>query len=108
MTEFIIRHFVKDYEDVQDNQVRTRYVAAASIVGILCNILLFAGKLTSGIFMRSIAVMADAFNNLSDAGSSIVSYVGMKMASKPADKDHPFGHGRIEYIAGLGVSALIS
>ena len=56
MTEFIIRHFVKDYEDVQDNQVRTRYVAAASIVGFLCNILLFAGKLTSGIFMRSIAV----------------------------------------------------
>ena len=107
MTEFIIRHFVKDYEDVQDNQVRTRYVAAASIVGILCNILLFAGKLTSGIFMRSIAVMADAFNNLSDAGSSIVSYVGMKMASKPADKDHPFGHGRIEYIAAFIVAFFV-
>lgn len=107
MTNFILRKFVKDYENVQDDQVRTRYVVAASIVGILCNVLLFAGKFLSGIFMQSIAVTADAFNNLSDAASSIISYVGMKMASKPADEEHPFGHGRIEYISAFIVAFLV-
>lgn len=107
MTEFIMKRFVKNYEEIQDSQVRTRYVVVASIVGILCNVLLFAGKLLAGIFMQSIAVMADAFNNLSDAASSIVSYVGMKMASKPADEEHPFGHGRIEYISAFIVAFLV-
>lgn len=107
MTEFIMKHFVKEYEDIQDSQVRTQYVVIASIVGILCNVLLFAGKLLAGLFMQSIAVMADAFNNLSDAASSIVSYVGVKMASKPADEEHPFGHGRIEYISAFIVAFLV-
>ncbi len=107
MTDFILRRFVKDYENVQNDQVRTRYVVAASIVGILCNVFLFAGKFLAGIFMQSIAVTADAFNNLSDAASSIVSYVGMKMASKPADEEHPFGHGRIEYISAFIVAFLV-
>lgn len=107
MTDFIIKHFVKNYEAIQDNQVRTRYVVVASIVGILCNVCLFAGKFLAGFFMQSIAVTADAFNNLSDAASSVVSYVGMKMASKPADEEHPFGHGRIEYISAFIVAFLV-
>lgn len=107
MTEFIIRKFVPDHENTQDSAVRTRYGSVASVVGILCNILLFAGKLASGMLMQSIAVMADAFNNLSDAASSVISFIGMKMASKPADDDHPFGHGRIEYIAAFIVAFLV-
>ena len=79
----------------------------ASIVGIFCNVFLFAVKFTIGVIAHSVSVMADAFNNLSDAGSSIISFIGVKMAEKPADRDHPFGHGRIEYIAALVVSFLI-
>lgn len=107
MTEFIIRKFVPDHKNTQDSAVRTRYGSVASVVGILCNILLFAGKLAAGMLMQSIAVMADAFNNLSDAASSVISFIGMKMASKPADDDHPFGHGRIEYIAAFIVAFLV-
>lgn len=107
MTDFIIHTFVKDHENIQDSAVRTRYGSVASVVGILCNILLFAGKLAAGLLMQSIAVMADAFNNLSDAASSVISFIGMKMASKPADDDHPFGHGRIEYIAAFIVAFLV-
>lgn len=107
MTEFLIKKLIKDSENVQDVQVRTRYGVVASTVGILCNILLFMGKFLAGMVMQSIAVTADAFNNLSDAASSIISFVGMKMASKPADEDHPFGHGRIEYIAAFIVAFLV-
>ena len=76
-------------------------------MGIVCNVLLFAAKLAIGMLMNSLAIMADAFNNLSDAASSIISFVGVKMAGKPADKEHPFGHGRIEYIAALIVAFLV-
>ena len=107
MTEFLVKKLIKNSEDVQDVQVRTRYGVVASSVGILCNILLFIGKFLAGVVMQSIAVTADAFNNLSDAASSIISFVGMKMASKPADEDHPFGHGRIEYIAAFIVAFLV-
>lgn len=107
MTEFLVRKFVKDYEMTDDVQVRTAYGVLSSMVGIFCNVLLFGTKLAIGILMHSIAVMADAFNNLSDAASSIISYVGVKMAEKPADEEHPFGHGRIEYIAALVVSFLV-
>lgn len=107
MTEFLVKKLIKDSENVQDVQVRTRYGVVASSVGILCNILLFIGKFLAGVVMQSIAVTADAFNNLSDAASSIISFVGMKMASKPADEDHPFGHGRIEYIAAFIVAFLV-
>lgn len=107
MTEFLIRHFIKDYENVEDLAVRTAYGVFASIVGILCNVLLFAVKFTVGTVLHSVSVTADAFNNLSDAGSSIISFVGVKMAEKPADKDHPFGHGRIEYIAALVVCFIV-
>ena len=107
MTEFLIRHFIKDYQDVEKISVRTAYGVLASIVGIFCNVFLFAVKFAVGLVLHSVSVTADAFNNLSDAGSSIISFVGVKMAEKPADKDHPFGHGRIEYIAALVVSFLV-
>ena len=107
MTEFLIRHFIKDYKDVEKISVRTAYGVLASIVGIFCNVFLFAVKFAVGLILHSVSVTADAFNNLSDAGSSIISFVGVKMAEKPADKDHPFGHGRIEYIAALVVSFLV-
>ena len=87
--------------------MRTAYGVLASIVGIFCNVFLFAVKFVVGLVLHSVSVTADAFNNLSDAGSSIISFVGVKMAEKPADKDHPFGHGRIEYIAALVVSFLV-
>ena len=87
--------------------MRTAYGVLASIVGIFCNVFLFAVKFAVGLILHSVSVTADAFNNLSDAGSSIISFVGVKMAEKPADKDHPFGHGRIEYIAALVVSFLV-
>ena len=107
MTEFLIRHFVKDYEEVEKVSVRTAYGMLSGIVGIFCNVILFLTKLIVGLVLNSVSVMADAFNNLSDAGSSVISFVGVRMAGKPADKDHPFGHGRIEYIAALIVSFLV-
>ena len=107
MTELLVRKFVKDYEQTGDADVRTRYGLMASVVGICCNLLLFGAKLLTGILVNSISVMADAFNNLSDAASSIVGFVGVKMAQKPADEDHPFGHGRIEYIAAFVVAFLV-
>ena len=107
MTEFLVRHFVKNHEDVEKVSVRTAYGVLASVVGIFCNVLLFVVKGAVGFFLHSVSVMADAFNNLSDAGSSVVGLVGVRMASKPADEEHPFGHGRIEYIAALVVSFLV-
>ncbi len=107
MTEFLVKHFVKDYEDVEKVSVRTAYGVLSSVVGIFCNIFLFVTKGIIGIFLHSISVTADAFNNLSDAGSSVIGLAGVKMAGKPADRDHPFGHGRIEYIAALVVAFLV-
>ena len=107
MTEFLVRRFVKEYDKTELTEVRTRYGLLASVVGICCNLVLFAAKLLTGMFVRSISIMADAFNNLSDAASSIIGFVGVKMAEKPADEDHPFGHGRIEYIAAFIVAFLV-
>ena len=107
MTELLVKWFVKDYQNVESVKVRTAYGVLASITGICCNLLLFVAKLLVGAVLNSISVVSDAFNNLSDAASSIISFVGVKMAEKPADKEHPFGHGRIEYIAALIVSFLI-
>lgn len=107
MVDFLVHKFVKDYENTENAGVRTSYGVMASMVGIFCNILLFAGKFTVGLILHSVSVLADAFNNLSDAASSVIGFVGVKMASKPADQDHPFGHGRIEYIAALIVSFLV-
>ena len=107
MIQFLVRRFVKNHEDTENPDVRTAYGVLSSVVGIFCNVLLFGVKFAIGLLMRSMAVTADAFNNLSDAASSIIGFVGVKMASKPADKDHPFGHGRMEYIAALIVSFLV-
>ncbi|MFQ9985764.1 MAG: cation diffusion facilitator family transporter, partial [Lachnospiraceae bacterium] len=97
MTDWLVSRFIKNSEDVTNARVRTAYGILGSRVGIACNILLFILKFILGALVNSVSVMADAFNNLSDAVSSVISYVGVKMADKPADEKHPFGHGRMEY-----------
>lgn len=107
MTKLLTRLFVKDFQHVERPAVRTAYGMLSSIVGIVCNALLFLAKLFVGIVINSVSVMADAFNNLSDAASSVISLIGVKIAARPSDKDHPFGHGRAEYIAALLVAFVI-
>ena len=107
MTKLLIKLFVKDHENIKDPDVRTRYGYLGSVTGIVLNVLLFAGKFIAGLLSGAISVTADAFNNLSDAGSSIMSLVGFKMAAQPADEEHPFGHGRMEYVSGLVISFVI-
>ena len=107
MTQLLIRTFVKDYQNKQDPAVRQRYGRLAGLVGVVCNVLLFAGKLAVGAAVRSVSVMADAFNNLSDAASSVIGFVGVKMAGKPADREHPFGHGKYEDMSGFIEGGLI-
>jgi cation diffusion facilitator family transporter len=107
MTNLLVKKFVKDYEKIEQSKVRTAYGVFASVIGIICNLILFGTKILIGLFINSISVMADAFNNLSDAASSIIGLVGVKLAERPADKEHPFGHGRFEYIAAFAVSFII-
>lgn len=107
MSKLLLKIFVKDYENVKDPIVRERYGILGSAVGIVLNLLLCAGKFIVGAASHSIAVTADAFNNLSDAGSSIVTLLGFKLSAKKPDKDHPFGHGRFEYISALAVAFLV-
>ncbi len=107
MTQFIIRHFIPDADNVRDNQVRERYGVVSGIVGLLCNLFLFAVKLCIGLATASISIAADAVNNLSDGLSSLISVVGFKLAGKAPDSKHPFGYGRTEYLAGLAVAFLI-
>lgn len=107
MTQLLVKLFIKDAQNTSDPKVRERYGVLGGVVGMVCNVLLFAVKLVLGMLSNSIAVTADAFNNLSDVGSSLVTLVGFKIAAKPADKDHPYGHGRIEYLSGLIVALLI-
>ncbi len=107
MTEIIVRTFIRDYESIEKSSVRESYGVVVSLTGIICNTVLFLIKLIIGIMISSVAVMADSFNNLSDAGSSIITLIGFKMANKPADAEHPFGHGRIEYISAFIVSFII-
>lgn len=107
MTDLLVRAFIKNHDDVQSSAVRQRYGTLSGCVGILLNLLLSGGKFVAGLLTGSIAITADAFNNLSDAGSSVVTLLGFRMAGKGADSDHPFGHGRIEYLSGLVVAAAI-
>ncbi|MCI5928713.1 MAG: cation diffusion facilitator family transporter [Pseudoflavonifractor capillosus] len=107
MINLLVKTFVKDAGNVQDPQVRQRYGTLSGAVGIFLNLLLSAGKMIAGLITGSIAITADAFNNLTDAVSSVVTLVGFRMAGKQADDDHPFGHGRIEYLSGLAVSVVI-
>lgn len=107
MIKFLIKRFIKDSDNIKDPAVRRMYGSLCSSVGIGLNICLFIGKYLAGVFSGSIAIMADAFNNLSDAGSSLITLIGFKFAGMKPDAEHPFGHGRIEYISGLAVSAAI-
>lgn len=107
LSQFLVQRFIKDFEKTKLHEVRGRYGYLSGSVGILANLILFTVKLTTGLIINSIAFIGDAFNNLSDAASSLVTILGFKLASKPADEEHPFGHGRLEYIAGLIVSFLV-
>ena len=107
MTKLLLKLFVKDYKNTNSQKVRTAYGTLSGAVGIIANFLLSLSKLIIGIMFGSLAISADAINNLSDAGSSILSIVSFKMSSKPADREHPFGHARIEYVASMIVSFLI-
>ena len=107
MIELLSRLFIKDRDKVNEPAVRRAYGTLCSLYGIFLNVLLFAGKYFAGVLSGSVAIVADAFNNLSDAGSSVISLLGFAIAGKKPDLDHPFGHGRAEYLAGLLLSALI-
>ncbi|MBO5210370.1 MAG: cation transporter [Clostridia bacterium] len=107
MTRLLTHLFIKNPDNVKDNTTREQYGSLSGIVGIICNLLLCVFKITVGALTHSISIVADGFNNLSDMGSSVITILGFKLANKPADKDHPFGHGRIEYMSAFIVAILI-
>ncbi len=107
ISDFLVKTFIKNSENTKDKKVRSKYGFLGGIVGIITNLILFIIKFTVGMLVSSIAVTADAFNNLSDAASSVITIVGFKMANRPADKEHPFGHGRIEYLSALIVAFMV-
>ena len=107
MTELLCRLFVKDGENIKSPAVRRAYGTLASIVGIIVNVVLAAGKIAVGLLFGAISLSGDGINNLSDAGSQIISLISFKLAAKPADRDHPFGHARIEYVASMIVSFFV-
>lgn len=107
MIKLIVNCFIKDKDNVNDTHVREMYCVLGGVLGVVCNIFLFALKIVIGSIMGSIAIISDAFNNLSDIGSSLVSIIGAKLSNKKPDKEHPFGHGRFEYISSLIVSFII-
>lgn len=107
MYSFLLKKFVKDSENVNDANVRRQYGLLSGIIGIICNIVLFAVKLSVGVIINSVAVISDAFNNLSDMTTTVISIFGIRLSGKKPDKDHPYGHGRMEYISALIVSFLI-
>ena len=107
MTKLLLRLFVKDYNNTADPAVRASIGKLGGFTGIVCNILLSIAKLSAGFLSGSVSITADALNNLSDATSSIVTVLGFRLSQQPADKEHPYGHARYEYLCGLAVSALI-
>jgi cation diffusion facilitator family transporter len=107
LIRLIIKKFIKNSENVNDKDVREAYGVLSGVLGIMCNMLLFTIKLVVGFVMNSIAVISDAFNNLSDLGTSIIAIFGAKLSNRPPDEEHPHGHGRYEYIATLVVSFII-
>ena len=107
LVNWLTRKFIKNSDQIQLEEVRSQYVYVAGIVGVLTNVLLFIIKFTVGFLTGSIAVMADAFNNFSDMASSIITMIGIKLANRPADKEHPHGHGRLEYISALIVAFMV-
>lgn len=107
MTALLTKLFIKNPNDIKNNATRAQYGSLSGVVGILCNLLLCAFKIAVGSLTHSISIVADGLNNLSDMGSSVITILGFKLANKPADKDHPFGHGRIEYMSAFIVAILI-
>ena len=107
MTDLLVKTFVKNYSETNNPIVRQKYGTLSSIVGIVCNLLLFGLKYLIGTLANSISIVSDAFNNLSDCASCIVTLFGYKLASKPADREHPFGHGRIEYLTSLIIAVVV-
>lgn len=107
MLDFFIKLFIKNKDDITSPNTRSAYQSLAGITGIVVNVLLFIGKLVVGLISASVAIIADAFNNISDAGSSVIALIGFRLSTKPVDKEHPLGHGRLEYISGFIVDMLI-
>lgn len=107
MFGFILKTFVKDFENTEDSSVRRRYGILSGVLGIICNFILFAVKICVGIAINSVAVISDAFNNLSDMTSTVISILGIRLSGKKPDRNHPYGHGRFEYISALIVSFII-
>lgn len=107
MTTLLLKLFVKDYQNTKNATVRARYGTFAGAVGIITNLLVSLAKLTVGIIAASVSVIADAANNLTDAASSVITLVGFKLSGKPADREHPYGHARIEYLTGLIISFFV-
>ena len=107
MTELLLKILIPEHEKTEDGAVRSRIGALSGGVGIAVNVLLFLGKLLAGILSGSVSVMADAMNNLSDASGSILTLIGFRLAGKPADEHHPYGHARFEYLSGLAIAAMI-
>lgn len=105
--KFIISHFIKNHEDIKNRKVRQQYGTVSGVIGIVVNLILFIIEIILGVLTNSIAIIGDAVHNLADVTSSIVTLVGFKLSNRPADKEHPFGHGRMEYISALVVSFLI-
>ncbi|HWQ88714.1 MAG TPA: cation diffusion facilitator family transporter, partial [Desulfitobacteriaceae bacterium] len=107
MIKLLIAKFIDNYEDTEETGIRAQYIFLSGVLGIICNLFLFGLKLTIGLFMNSIAVVSDAFNNLSDIGSSLITLISAKKSSRLPDQQHPFGHGRLEYISSLMVAFII-
>ena len=107
MTKLLLHLFVKGYQNTENSRVRTAIGTLSGVMGIVCNVLLFLGKLIAGTLSGSVSITADAMNNLSDASGSIVTLLGFRVADKPADEEHPYGHARAEYLSGLAVAMLI-
>ena len=107
MIHFLTQRFIENYDDYKNQKVRQAYRTLCSILSIICNIVLVIFKITIGLIVHSVAIQADGLNNLSDVGSNLASLFGFKLANKHPDKDHPYGHGRYEYIAGMVIAFLI-
>ena len=108
MIKLLVKVFIKNHEDTKNPKIREKYGVLGGVLGIVCNIFLFVVKLIIGLFLNAIAIMSDAFNNLTDSFSSIVSIISAKMSNKKPDKDHPFGHGRAEAISGLVIVVFLA
>lgn len=107
ISKYLTEKFIKNHQNIEDEKTRNSYVYLGSIVGIICNLILSAVKITVGLISGSVSVLADGFNNLSDMASSVITMIGIKLANRPADKEHPFGHGRMEYLSALIVAFMV-